>query len=90
MLILICPLFWQTKSATNTVRLLQLGGDTMTGITMEVNEKRTFCEHQGGFPRRWCNLIDNKAAALGQLWLKDLASVFGIEYLVEGKSGDNC
>lgn len=80
-LVMIAPLLLGTRTSTGLARLRQVGGDQLTGLTMEIDEKRTFCTQQGQMPRGWCDLVYNKATlgvqTLGRTWLATL----GIDYL---------
>ena len=78
----VLPLLLATNLGTNTARLGQVGSDQLAGIILEVNEKRTFCEHQGYLPRWWCDAIYNKITLGSQLLVKNAFNALGIDYLV--------
>ncbi len=78
---LIAPLLIWTRASTNTTRLSQLGGEVLSGLEMEINEKRTFCEFQGELPRWWCDAMYNKPLIEGQKLVRAAFSSIGVDFL---------
>jgi 4-amino-4-deoxy-L-arabinose transferase-like glycosyltransferase len=78
-LLLISP-FLLIGGKSNTTRFNQLFGNTLTGITLEINENRTFCAYR--FPRFLCDLTANKPYFLARELFSRYIKTFSPEYLM--------
>ncbi len=85
--VLILPLVIGTKVNSNLARLSQVGSGQLAGLTLEINEKRTFCALQGRIPRAWCDLVFNKLTLGSKSLINGWWSALGIDFM--GLAGEN-
>ena len=82
LLMLVLPIVFLTNRGSNLTRFHQLEGGTVTGLVLEVDEKRTFCELYGGLPRWWCDMVYNKLTVRWRALLENFTRTVGIDFMV--------
>lgn len=82
----VMPLFAPSVVGVNNTRLKQVGIFNDVGITLKVNENRTFCDMQ--FPRTVCDLAFNKGTLVARELIDRYFTVFSPQFLATKGEAD--
>ena len=87
LVILIAPSFLATQIESNVTRFKQIGILSDQGIVLNINQNRTFCEHNGNLPKLICYGLWNKPMVIVSTLFNRLAKAYSPNFLfIQGES----
>jgi 4-amino-4-deoxy-L-arabinose transferase-like glycosyltransferase len=87
-LVVICPLIFLSFAGKGNVRLNQASSTTNSGVALNINENRYFCNQT--LPKLLCYINSNKVVAYSRNYLSRYMYVFSPDYIfISGEKDDN-